>query len=99
MSDSNTIRVLEMFAGVGGFRRGLEQANPDLFDVVWGNQWEPSRKAQDAFECYSRNFDTGIHSNEDISKVTRRRFPRSSSKLGRWRFPMPGLFRRSHFIG
>ena len=70
MSDSNTIRVLEMFAGVGGFRRGLEQANSDLFDVVWGNQWEPSRKAQDAFECYSRNFHTGIHSNDDISEVT-----------------------------
>ncbi|MFS0689531.1 DNA (cytosine-5-)-methyltransferase [Sporosarcina sp. 179-K 8C2 HS] len=70
MSDSNTLKVIELFAGVGGFRRGLEQANPSLFDVVWGNQWEPSRKAQDAFECYARNFQSGIHSNEDIATVT-----------------------------
>ncbi len=69
MSDSNKLSVIELFAGVGGFRRGLEQANADLFEVVWGNQWEPSRKSQDAFECYVRNFDKGIHSNEDIATV------------------------------
>ncbi|MCM3758509.1 DNA (cytosine-5-)-methyltransferase [Sporosarcina aquimarina] len=69
MSDSNKLSVIELFAGVGGFRRGLEQANADLFEVVWGNQWEPSRKAQDAFECYTRNFGTGIHSNDDIASV------------------------------
>lgn len=70
MSDSNSLKVIELFAGVGGFRQGLEQANPRLFDVVWGNQWEPSRKAQDAFECYARNFQKGIHSNEDIASVS-----------------------------
>ncbi|WOV87390.1 DNA (cytosine-5-)-methyltransferase [Sporosarcina oncorhynchi] len=70
MSDSNTLKVIELFAGVGGFRRGLEKANSSLFDVVWGNQWEPSRKAQDAFDCYARNFHSGIHSNEDIATVT-----------------------------
>ena len=69
MSDSNKLSVIELFAGVGGFRRGLEQANADLFEVTWGNQWEPSRKAQDAFNCYSRNFNKGIHSNEDIASV------------------------------
>lgn len=61
---------MELFAGVGGFRLGLEQANDQLFDVTWANQWEPSRKAQDAFNCYSRNFHTGEHSNDDISKVS-----------------------------
>jgi len=70
MSDNKTMRVLELFAGVGGFRLGLEQANPHFFDVTWANQWEPSRKTQDAFDCYSRNFQSGIHSNEDITKVT-----------------------------
>ncbi|RST77278.1 DNA (cytosine-5-)-methyltransferase [Siminovitchia acidinfaciens] len=64
------LKVMELFAGVGGFRLGLEKANPQLFDTVWANQWEPSRKAQDAFECYSRNFHTGIHSNEDIATVS-----------------------------
>ncbi|GKV69766.1 cytosine-specific methyltransferase [Sporosarcina sp. NCCP-2716] len=69
MSDSKKISVIELFAGVGGFRLGLEQANADLFEVIWGNQWEPSRKAQDAFDCYTRNFENGIHSNEDIATV------------------------------
>ncbi|WP_434400421.1 DNA (cytosine-5-)-methyltransferase [Planococcus sp. 11815] len=70
MEQTKKLRVIELFAGVGGFRLGLQKANHELFEVVWGNQWEPSRKAQDAFDCYSRNFDTGIHSNEDITKVT-----------------------------
>lgn len=70
MEQIKPLRVIELFAGVGGFRLGLQKANHEIFDIVWGNQWEPSRKAQDAFECYSRNFDTGVHSNEDITKVS-----------------------------
>lgn len=62
------LKVIELFAGVGGFRLGLEATKG--FEVAWGNQWEPSKKAQDAFECYARHFkDKGIHSNEDISTV------------------------------
>ncbi|SDN60460.1 DNA (cytosine-5)-methyltransferase 1 [Psychrobacillus sp. OK028] len=67
---NSKIKVIELFAGVGGFRLGLQKANPELFEVVWGNQWEPARKAQDAFECYVHNFDSGIHSNEDITTVS-----------------------------
>ena len=63
------LNVVELFAGVGGFRLGLEKANAEVFKTVWANQWEPSRKAQDAFDCYTRNFSEGIHSNEDITKV------------------------------
>ncbi|MFJ7950229.1 DNA (cytosine-5-)-methyltransferase [Lysinibacillus sp. NPDC096418] len=66
---SNTLNVVELFAGVGGFRLGLEKANADIFKTVWANQWEPSRKVQHAFECYTSNFDEGIHSNEDITTV------------------------------
>ena len=64
------IKVAEMFAGVGGFRIGLEKTNNNMFEVTWANQWEPSRKVQHAFDCYSRNFSTGIHSNEDITQVS-----------------------------
>lgn len=69
MGNVNTIRTVELFAGVGGFRLGLEKANKSLFKTVWANQWEPARKAQDAYECYTHNFKSGNHSNDDIGKV------------------------------
>ena len=68
------LKVAEMFAGVGGFRVGLERANKEakkeLFDVIWGNQFEPASTRQHAFEVYhSRWPNNGIHSNQDISLV------------------------------
>lgn len=39
----DTIRTVELFAGVGGFRLGLEAAS-DRFKVIWANQWEPSMR-------------------------------------------------------
>lgn len=60
------IKVCELFAGVGGFRLGLE-ASSKLFETVFANQWEPGRKAQWAFECYIKKFgECENHSNEDI---------------------------------
>ena len=52
MSQSQPIRIAELFAGVGGFRLGLEGYNdsqyPEFslpssgpFKTVWANQWEP----------------------------------------------------------
>lgn len=64
-----TIRVVELFAGVGGFRVGLTKAS-DAFEFVWANQWEPGKKAQHAFDCYVAHFGKSPnHVNEDISKV------------------------------
>lgn len=59
-------RVAELFAGVGGFRLGLEAAG---WEVVWSNQWEPSTKAQHASECYEKRFGPLGHTNEDITRV------------------------------
>lgn len=65
---TKNIKVAELFAGVGGFRLGLENAGG--FDVNWTNQWEPSTKSQHAFNCYVANFgESDSHVNEDISKV------------------------------
>ena len=66
----STIRVVELFAGVGGFRIGLERAS-ERFVTVWANQWEPGRKNQFAFDCYNKHFgDSGsINVNDDIAKV------------------------------
>lgn len=60
------LRVVELFAGVGGFRRGLEEAG---WSVVWSNQWEPSTKSQHASDCYVSHFGERGHSNEDIARV------------------------------
>ena len=66
---SDDIRVVELFAGVGGFRVGLESAS-SRFKTVWANQWEPGRKSQHAYECYVHHFGkTPIHTNTDISLV------------------------------
>lgn len=62
------IRVIELFAGVGGFRIGLERAS-ERFKTVWSNQWEPSTKRQDASLVYCRRFGYLGHSNQDINTV------------------------------
>ena len=68
------MRVVELFAGVGGFRVGLERAS-DHFDTVWSNQWEPARKKQDASEIYVARFGPEGHSNSDISAVPLKDIP------------------------
>lgn len=65
----NNIRVVELFAGVGGFRIGLEGAS-DAYETVWNNQWEPSTVHQDASLVYRARFGSKGHSNEDINTVT-----------------------------
>lgn len=66
---SDVINVLELFAGVGGFRIGLENSNPEKFVTKWSNQWEPSRKSQDAFEVYDYQFPDSLNINEDIEEI------------------------------
>lgn len=65
---TDDIKVVELFAGVGGFRIGLERASKQ-FKTIWNNQWEPSTKRQDASIIYCRRFGTQGHSNEDIATV------------------------------
>jgi DNA (cytosine-5)-methyltransferase 1 len=77
----NKIKVAELFAGVGGFRLGLEgwqgkspmsnykQPISPNFEVVWSNQWEPSTKLQHASGIYIKRFGEEHHSNADIASV------------------------------
>ncbi|WP_190810303.1 DNA (cytosine-5-)-methyltransferase [Flagellimonas sp. S3867] len=69
----NYFKVIELFAGVGGFRLGLE--NSTKFKVIWSNQWEPSTKAQHASLVYEARFGKEGHSNEDIEKVPTSEIP------------------------
>ena len=75
------IKVIELFAGVGGFRLGLEgwkgmsassgytQTMKSAFEVIWSNQWEPSTKIQHASHVYESRWGKEGHINEDISTV------------------------------
>ena len=61
------IRVAELFAGVGGFRIGLERTS--AYSIVWSNQWEPTTKLQHASDIYKKRFGDSGHVCEDIAKV------------------------------
>lgn len=76
MQDTNKdkIRVVELFAGVGGFRIGLEGAS-DVYDTVWNNQWEPLTVHQDASLVYKARFGSKGHCNQDINTVATEDIP------------------------
>jgi DNA (cytosine-5)-methyltransferase 1 len=71
MKNNNKIKVVELFAGVGGFRIGLNDVDPinKPYEVVWSNQWEPSTKKQHASDIYVKRFGRDGHSNQDIQTV------------------------------
>lgn len=73
------IKVVELFAGVGGFRVGFENADPERFETVWFNQWEPGKKEQSQFAHHvyqyrwpeTRNLP---HTNTDVEEVVQKHF-------------------------
>src|SRR5699024_8244930 len=87
MGTTQKLRVMELFAGVGGFRLGFEKANKDFFDVNWANQWEPARIRQDAFTCYHNRFDSGTHVNKDIAEIPNEVFAEAKPDLVVGGFP------------
>ena len=84
--------AIELFAGVGGFRVGLNSINKidvngraienDHWTFLWANQWEPSTKSQDAFICYVTRFGDENNSNVDISKVNKKEIPEHTLLCG-----------------
>lgn len=72
--ERNKIKVVELFAGVGGFRIGLEGAS-DAYETVWNNQWEPSTQHQDASLVYQARFGKKGHCNKDINKIPTEEIP------------------------
>lgn len=87
MSQQNKIRVIELFAGVGGFRIGLEGWNNksavsgynsnlnSTYEVIWSNQYEPSTRIQHASLVYEARFGKAGHSNQDIETINPEEIP------------------------
>jgi DNA (cytosine-5)-methyltransferase 1 len=74
--------VCELFAGVGGFRLGLEKASQD-WDTVWANQWEPGKKVQHAFDCYCAHFGNAEnYVNKDIAEIDKNNIPNHNLLVG-----------------
>lgn len=62
------IKVVELFAGVGGLRLGFEAAS-SRYKTIWANQWEPGKSVQYAADCYKSHFGENSLVNEDINTV------------------------------
>lgn len=88
------IRVIELFAGVGGFRLGLEgwegksassgytEEFDSPFKIIWSNQYEPSTKVQHASRVYEHRFGSENHVNEDIFPYPTERIPDHDMLVG-----------------
>ena len=73
--------IIELFAGVGGFRVGFDRVNANhpneepFFNTIWSNQFEPATKTQHASRTYCRVFGPEGHFNCDIATVNSNDIP------------------------
>ena len=94
MSKKEKLKVVELFAGVGGFRLGLEgwkgkssssgytKKMVKNYETVWNNQWEPGVKVQHASDVYKEMFGSEGHSNEDIGTINLKSVPKHDFLVG-----------------
>ncbi|HJJ47984.1 MAG TPA: DNA (cytosine-5-)-methyltransferase [Methanocorpusculum sp.] len=74
--------VCELFAGVGGFRLGLENASKE-WKTVWFSQWEPGAKKQWAHDCYVKHWgDIDNNTGIDIGLVDKNNIPDHNLLVG-----------------
>ena len=88
--------VCELFAGVGGFRCGLngiktieDASKPEKWKTVWFSQWEPAdKKIQWAHDCYVNRFGSCLDlngedtTNTDINAVDKSKVPDHNLLVG-----------------
>lgn len=80
-------QICELFAGVGGFRLGLDRLQSG-WETVWFSQWEPGARTQWAFDCYVQHFGDSpdvngeYHTCEDISDVDKHTIPNHTLLVG-----------------
>ncbi len=79
--------MCELFAGVGGFRLGMDRLNTG-WKTVWFSQWEPGAKTQWAHECYVDHYGDSpdlhgeLHTGDDIATVKKEAIPDHSLLVG-----------------
>lgn len=71
--------VVELFGGVGGFSLGLEKSG---WKTIFFNQWEPSTKRQDSFDCYNFHYPDCNNSNVDVSTLSTKDIPDHTLLVG-----------------
>ena len=82
--------LVELFAGVGGFRCGLNHVElkenktveKGNWKCLWANQWEPATKSQEAYDCYVKRFGSEDVSNVDIFEVDKHEIPDHTLLVG-----------------
>lgn len=87
--------VCELFAGVGGFRCGLNSIKSvdfskrdEKWKTIYFNQWEPGKKKQWAYDCYKKHFGVTLDLNRkdttniDISLVDKNTIPNHNLLVG-----------------
>lgn len=79
--------ICELFAGVGGFRLGMERLETG-WNTTWFSQWEPGKTNQWAHDCYVAHFGDLVdirgeyHTGEDISVVDKNCIPDHNLLVG-----------------
>lgn len=88
--------VVELFAGVGGFRCGLnhikkssDTQKDEEWETLWFSQWEPAdKKIQWAHDCYVNHFGSCLDingndtTNDDIHSVDKKTIPNHTLLVG-----------------
>lgn len=79
--------MCELFAGVGGFRVGMERLGTG-WNTTWFSQWEPDKVNQWAHDCYVGHFGDlqdmrgEYHTGEDISLMDKNAIPDHNLLVG-----------------
>lgn len=79
--------ICELFAGVGGFRLGLDKLESEWI-TVWFSQWEPKKTTQWAHDCYvqhfgeSKDLNGNITTGIDIAEVDKELIPDHTLLVG-----------------
>lgn len=68
------MKIFSMFDGVGGFIVGLENSSKEVFQTLYSNQYEPSRKIQDAYEVGLYRFPNMEHIGTDVALIPNEKF-------------------------